>query len=304
MEQSLSTQLPVLTPPNPEEMFKITIPTSVPDVSPISRAINKTIVEDCYKQEGYQPTKAGMWVKMKPVKPEYGTEEYYKNEIQKAQQQIVRKELQTVARNELYKDPNNFLPDFECLRPLKLHIEQMNGINTASRYVFICVSPDPENEAQEQYIQSLHELSMKTVNKCWVGKWVVTYEQRGSMETQEYGKGIHINFLFEKSDAYLKKAPTDMCREVRNTFKHYIGENCWNAVDYRYSNDPTNFLTYFAGKKDVQHDPEVILADQIWRDEQGMPTHFKSEGWGEWMEKLDPEWSCFYKTPHLSLGEE
>lgn len=239
-------------------------------------------------------------IKIKPAKPEYGTEAYYELEVQKAHQAVVRKELQTVARNQIYANPET-LPDFPCLRPLKLHIEQMNGINTASAYVFICVSPDSRAESQD--LRTLFALADKAVHKCWVGEWLFTFEQRGVYDTPEYGTGIHMNFLIKKSPAYMKKAPTDMSREFRNTFKHVVGDGCFSAVDYRYAADPKNFLTYFAGYKDENHDPEVIMSDSLWREDNGLSPYYCSDGWLEAFKSLDTEPSAFYLAPLAKLTE-
>lgn len=261
----------------------------VPDEAEKSRI---RIYNDAY-QKGQQSAKdQQLSLKLKSkIKPEFGTEKYYEIEVQKAQEAVVRKELQAVVRQELYANPN-MLPDFKCLRSLKLHIEQMNGVNTASKYIFICVSPDSRDSSQN--IEYLIKLVDKAVHKVWIQDWLMTFEQRGACGTKELGTGIHMNFLIKKAESHLKKAPTDMAREFRNTFKSVIGDNCFSAVDYRYSNDPTNFLNYFAGVKDEGHDPEVILGDREWREQLGILPYFCSSGWLEHFQALKDYPRAFY----------
>lgn len=292
-------------PPNLEEIQacmkegkKRYSPTSTPPQAPTPQEEHDAQVKEIISTSLDVAKGRRKWnteIKIREPKPDYGTEKYFEIEVQKAQQAVIRKELQTVARNQLYEDPTTILPDFACLQPLKLHIEQMNGVNTASGFVFICVSPDSRAESQD--LRQLYKLAEKAVHKCWVGEWLFTFEQRGVYDTPEYGTGVHLNFLIKKHHAYMKKAPTDMAREFRNTFKHVIGDGCFSAVDYRYAKDPTNFLSYFAGNKDESHDPEVMMTDGLWREECGLQPYYSSQGWLEHFKQLDSEVGWFYLNP-------
>lgn len=230
---------------------------------------------------------------VKSPKPEYGTEEWCDREVEIATIQVIRKELQTVMRNELYANPN-ILPQHKSFDGLKLHIEKMNGINTASQFVYICVSPD--TRALSQDLKELMDLCTKAVTKVWIGEWLLTFEQRGMIDTPEYGTGVHINFLFHKATTHVKKAPTDMAREIRNTFKNVIGDGCFSAVDYKYSNQPLTFLKYFAGGKDDHHNPEIIMSDDVWRKENGLHSFYAgNDSWNYYTQQLEPEYAAFYQ---------
>lgn len=296
------------------------IPTQIPDLNKlcpdvvaaladpeVERAQNAKLLSDFYEKNtqivsGKRKFKSDLQVKLKEQKPEYGTEQYYIQEVQKAQQAVVRKELQTVARNQLYNNPQSILPDFACLKPLKIHIDQMNGVNTASRYVYIVVSPDTRDMSQD--LENLQTIARKAVNRVWIAEWLLTFEQRGVVDSPHFGKGIHLNFVIKKSDTHLKKAPTDMAREFRNTFKHVIGANCFSAVDYRYATDPTNFLHYLSGQKDEKHDPEVIMSDDVWRKENDLPSYFSSNGWGPEIAALNDYARAFYLAPQFIPDED
>lgn len=82
-------------------------------------------------------------------------------------------------------------------------------------WLFITVSPKTDIK-----LEGLRKKVEKLIKRTFVKGYIYVYEQRGTRENNDVGRGLHTHILVKRN---LKYKPTK-CREmIENTFKHLVG---------------------------------------------------------------------------------
>lgn len=146
--------------------------------------------------------------------------------------------------------------------------KQKIGAGSASRFLFFTINIKPESQGD---FGNIADKVQTAVNKVWVKRWLLSYEQRGLIGTDKFGTGLHLNLLVEKRDEYIKKKPSECDKEMKNTFKHLCQVHIPGVFHMSHAPVPDNFINYIRGKKADENKTDLVKADIQWRASLGIP---------------------------------
>lgn len=180
----------------------------------------------------------------------------------------------------LQEDPAKYLSQYACAKDLIEYIETENELGPSSKYVFIVVNPSPEAQLN---LPKLIELASKAMSKVFIEHYIMSFEQRGVLDSPEFGTGIHMNFLIVKNEQNMKKKPKRIADEIYNTFKNVCGNRM--HVVHRYAANPENFLNYILGEKSDPSKLDLIFGDIEWRKSVGLAGYYTDDYsyWGTFL---------------------
>lgn len=191
---------------------------------------------------------------------------------------LIYQQKREVMENEFYKHPERYTSDPRIIK----HAHEVSAAGSSSRFINFTINIKPEAQGDFGRIKKQIE---KATTKTWIKRWICSYEQRGLIGTPEFGTGIHINLLIEKTDKHMSKKASKCWEEMKNTFKHLISFDGWNdkkLLNMSYNTDPENFLNYVKG---IKSDPEklpLVESDRVWRKSLGIPDVI-----GNWFTESD-----------------
>lgn len=175
----------------------------------------------------------------------------YTKLVYQMEMELVRRDMEDNA--DLYFGENT---------PLSNHVKEAAGAGSASRYVFWTINIQPDKQSNIENILTAIE---KTSTKKWIARWAANIEQRGVYGQDNFGTGIHVNFLTEKKQTHIKKRLSEMEKEMKNTWKNFAQVSIPGILTSRPSPDPTNFLNYLRGIKADDEKAPLVDSDRIWR---------------------------------------
>lgn len=186
----------------------------------------------------------------------------YRKLIDYAQQAAFKKIWESAYRNHFIEFDD--LLKINCFPHEKDIMDNyLRLIKTGYKYIFIVVNPRPEIS-----LGVMRKYMNKCLKKCWIGKHMWQFEQRGDCE-ENRGIGVHMNALCEVTK--IKKL-CQMKFEIYNTFKNIVGNKLHVVV--KGSHDPKNFWNYMNGIKKGEKKMELVEQDEIWREALGLDRHY------------------------------
>lgn len=152
-------------------------------------------------------------------------------------------------------------------------LKQKLAIKKQNSHLFITINPKPGVKL-EDFTKVCHKISKKT---CF-NKVLYVFEQRGTIEGCDIGKGFHCHLLIERN---LNYKPTKCITNIKSSLKKFVGNvnnqhqlNC-QVIGKEFANDKKN---YILGKnktgdgKDAKQD-----ADIKWRFDRNISPFYGCE---------------------------
>jgi len=184
----------------------------------------------------------------------------------------------------------------ECLKPVQIFEECVNedlkkttkkallknlekSTKIPLEFVFLTINPRP-SITFEKFKQKVFKLLSSSLfsDHCAV------FEQRGTVETGDVGRGFHAHILFKRHLPLDKGLPpSNIKRNLKQSFANYCDTNNDNIFNIRFVGEDFAFdkLDYIKGtktgigkdliKKDVKQ-----LADVVWRKENNLEPFYGS----------------------------
>ncbi len=154
-----------------------------------------------------------------------------------------------------------------------LLLKQKTAIKKNNSHLFITINPKPSVKLEE-FTKVCQKISKKT---CFT-KVLYVFEQRGTIEGCDIGKGFHCHLLFERN---LNYKPTKCITNIKSSLKKFIGNvnnqhqlNC-QIIGREFAIDKKNYILGKNKKgegKDAKQD-----ADIKWRNDEGMQPFYGCE---------------------------
>lgn len=198
--------------------------------------------------------------KMKQAALLKATEEFYlKNE---------RMRIQLELNDDISKE------DYEESRRLKQLVKDKKKEADSKYACFITINPK-ENKLTD--FQKLDNCVKKALSKCWVTDYCYCYEQRSNDPHDIHG--LHTHILLRRNTR-----PSNLEREIRNTFKGIVGKPD-KHIDIKYIKKEwiNDKLEYMSGHKtgtDQSGKPkqDKVPIDIVMRNELGIKHIYYNEG--------------------------
>lgn len=248
----------------PPNLFKMNKEATMP-VSVFNEMIhNKDVVK--VKQE--RTPKQKMLDVLQSVSEEQLTEDHFNYLRGYLLNQALIKEMMVDARSyirsKIDNNPERYYGNGEFGQFVKTSL----GAGSASKYIYFTINLKPE--AQNDF-SAIARTVEKTTSKVWIKRYLLSYEQRGSIGSDTFGTGVHVNLLIEKTETHMNKKPAECLKEMKNTWKNMCDVTVPAVLTMRYAPDPANFVNYVKGIKDGEEKQPLVEADKVWRQMLGIP---------------------------------
>lgn len=182
---------------------------------------------------------------------------------QKARQSAYLKMWQNAWRQEFTRNPDLLKDDLCCPGEKLIMDNYIKKLRNGFEFAMFVVNFRPDVELEDILVKI-----RKCLKKIWFKDWMWNLEQRGEC-AEEMGKGIHFN-LYIELESY--KRPSDMHREIYNTFKHLVNNKM--CVCGRYAHDGENFKNYVMGIKADKSKERMMIFDRNWRLDLGLKDYY------------------------------
>lgn len=152
------------------------------------------------------------------------------------------------------------------LRSYELELKsEMKAAVVPSRCMFITINPKPD-VALATFLTVLHKYAARSM----FSRTLYCVEQRGTIESNDLGKGFHAHILCCRANGY---PPNKVKKNTYNSFKHLVGSEA--SIDYggRYC-VVANRQSYIIGsKKDTKKHPKQE-GDVVWREKHSIEPYY------------------------------
>ncbi len=152
-------------------------------------------------------------------------------------------------------------------------LKEKKAIKNNNSHLFITINPKPEVKLDD-FLKVCHKISKKT---CF-NKVLYVFEQRGTIEGCDIGKGFHCHLLIERN---LNYKPTKCITNIKSSLKKFVGNvqnqhqlNC-QVIGIEFATDKKNYIlgTNKTGEgKDAKQD-----ADIKWRNDKNITPFYGCE---------------------------
>jgi len=189
--------------------------------------------------------------------------------LSKQEHAVIRKKAWTRVVGKMYE--NDFYSQIErgeiddpAIIELAKRAKERNE-KSKSIWVFITVNID-DDQKLDLLIKQLEKLT----KKVWVTDYIYSIEQRSEIKN-EY-KGFHSHIYIKRNG----KPPSELTREIRNTFKHLVGND--KAIDIKYDLESSykNRVNYILGIKKDNTKMEKCQIDADFRKSRGLREYYAS----------------------------
>jgi len=146
----------------------------------------------------------------------------------------------------------------KCLSQLKEYEDQLHAERQATDpkgWMFITVNPKSGVDLKA-FVGRTH----KYCNRAMFSQVLYAFEQRGTVEDDNIGKGFHCHILACRKKGY---KPSKVKINTLNSFKNFIGNEA--SLDYGGVGVLMNRVNYIIGTKQSADKHAKQSADQIWR---------------------------------------
>lgn len=188
--------------------------------------------------------------------------EIYKSFLS-AKSDFTKKKIMKVLNMEYELDRIKSLSN---LRSYELELKsQMKEAVNPSRCMFITINPKPD-VALATFLTILH----KYCSRSMFSRTLYCVEQRGTIENNDLGKGIHAHILCCRANGY---PPNKIRKNTYNSFKHLVGSEA--SIDYggRYC-IVANRESYITGKKKDPSKHPKQEGDKVWREKHSIEPYY------------------------------
>lgn len=234
---------------------------------PVS-VFNEMIADKTLTVKGERTPKQKMLDALQSVDEDKLTEAHFDYLRKYLLNQALVKEMMVDARSyirsKIDNDPERYYGNGEFGN----YIKSTLGAGSASKYIYFTINLKPD--VQSDFV-SIARTVEKTVSKVWVKRYLLSYEQRGTIDSSTFGTGVHVNLLVEKAETHMKKKPAECLKEVKNTWKNMCDVSVPAVIAMRYAPDCVNFVNYIHGIKDDEEKMPLVEADRKWRQLLGIP---------------------------------
>lgn len=193
------------------------------------------------------------------------TEEEYEFVTRRTNNQAFSKEVMANCRSYQRSLIDNNPHKYYGSNPgLLAHVEAELGAGSSCRYQFYTINFKPEVEDR---IDAIKLATMKACTRKWVKRYMYCIEQRGtSPDDENYGRGVHIHMLIEKTDTHMKKSLSQCTTEIKTNFRALCLVDIVGPFHYNYSTcAEENWVDYIKGIKKDEIKLEKVQADIHWR---------------------------------------
>lgn len=186
------------------------------------------------------------------------------DEIAKLKKKVVLKALELEFRDQFYSDPDSMLDGkYKEAWDILHEIKKDNKEGMHCQYALVTVNPKEESDEDPDWLRSFVAKVEKAVTKKWIKWYMYCFEQRGTSEGCDLGRGVHAHILVH----YDRKRKSQIEREFRSTFKKFIGND--QHVNVKLTTDKLykNFISYIKGesKSKVGSKKAKHVSDELWR---------------------------------------
>ena len=146
----------------------------------------------------------------------------------------------------------------KCLPQIKEYEEKLHAEKQATSpkgWMFITVNPKPD-VGLKAFVERTH----RYCNRAMFSQVLYSFEQRGTVEDDDIGKGFHCHILACRAKGY---KPSKVKINTLNSFKNFIGNEA--SLDYGGVSVLKNRVNYLIGTKQSADKHSKQSADQIWR---------------------------------------
>lgn len=189
-------------------------------------------------------------------------EDNFKSRLQEEPEAALKAQLEDMGVTEgsmCYK------PMYElCLEHITEHMAKKQ--RNDSTHVFLTINPRPEVEFYQ-----FRKVIDKLLSKVWMTDYLYSIEQRGTIQEDNLGKGMHMHILFRKND----KEPCKIIREVQNTCKKIVGNPQHCNLQFRTADKSKGYVNYIKGDKKDENKHEKCRGDVVWRKKMGIEPHYE-----------------------------
>lgn len=156
----------------------------------------------------------------------------------------------------------------EILSKIK-HMESLKKSSGPNYHRFITVSFPPCWR-----LIDIQKLWKKVLNKCWIGEYIYSYEQRydgGLTKHKSIGDGLHIHLLVKNYVNGVSKRKSEIIREISSTLN--IEKN---FIDVRNGNEELYLkrIDYIKGKKSGEVKNKRMFYDAKFREDNNLSNYY------------------------------
>lgn len=168
------------------------------------------------------------------------------------------------------------LEDAEYRVMVSKYVKELRKVGPKDRFWFITINPQKGIDL---------DIFLKAVNKCiskkWITKYAYTIEQ--SETKQFYEDRIAVGSSDVRFHLHLiildKYKPSHVQREIRNTFKSFVGNADQNSL-INIQQKPAEYLQdkidYIKGKKTGEGKSDKVIGDNIFRTLFGLKPYYSN----------------------------
>jgi len=133
-------------------------------------------------------------------------------------------------------------------------------------HLFLTINPPPEID-----ICKFQTYIKRIVNKKWIIKYLLCYEQRGENDETK-GRGFHVHILIEHNPM----KPSHIKRELANTLKDIMDVENYHILNIKHidSTEAKRKINYIIGTKKEAEKHTKQHYDIIWRKEMNLDPYY------------------------------
>ena len=171
-------------------------------------------------------------------------------------------------KNEIMKIMKMEYEAGKCFVELKKYKDRLHAEKQATfpkGWMFITVNPKPD-VGLKVFVERIH----KYCNRAMFSQVLYAFEQRGTVEDDNIGKGFHCHILACRAKGY---KPCKVKVNTLNSFKHIIGNEA--SLDYGGVGVLMNRVNYLIGTKQSADKHAKQNADTLWRSANDLDPFYK-----------------------------
>lgn len=156
----------------------------------------------------------------------------------------------------------------KCLTHIKEYEDKLHAERQATNpkgWMFITINPKTD-VVLEAFVERTH----KYCNRAMFSQVLYAFEQRGTVEDGNIGKGFHCHILACRKKGY---KPSKVKINTLNSFKNFIGNEA--SLDYGGVGVLMNRVNYLIGTKQSADKHAKQTADQIWRKQYDLDPFYR-----------------------------
>ena len=183
------------------------------------------------------------------VDADYAAFEEWRDAFKQAKASARKTLLAQIAKREVIETMPQYFKD---------KLDQQNSVDP-KHFAFITVNP--KDNTLDNF-EALNKATYKCISKRWVTQYAYCYEQRSTDPDDIFGLHAHIILIRGT------KRPSELEREVRNTFKHLCGNERHIDIQWKKKEWHQGKIDYMNGlktgeTKDIKVEVDIVMRKHL-----------------------------------------